>query len=473
MTAARVALVTVAALLVVAAPAAAAERSRARLVAVTAPPPEHRADPGLKTYVYRFGPHEIGPYQVAKGTDTVSPPPVDGAIVGMDTRLVTRRGAEVPQWQVMLHHIVYTDGGPTGHRRDAACPRRPVYQRFFGTSEELRPLTLPRGYGYVTGKRHRWRASWMVMNHRSTNRDALLEYRVTVDTNPAIAPVVPFWLSVLPCRDSRDPQYSVPGGGEPGSTHYRGRSWTLPLSGRIVAIGGHLHGGARDLTVSQPRCGPRPIFTARPTYAPADDPLYAIKPLLHEPDPKSISWWQSATGWSTARDAPLRVTAAYDAERPHMRVMGIAHVYVAPGTAPAGACGPPPADGETLGAPFAGRTEPPQLDLTLATLGRDGVARPIDRPPGELVRRRGDTSVSVNRFAFAEPNLSIPRGSRITWRFGGATPHDATLASGPVGFGSPAAAGGRRWAHRFDTPGDYRIHCSLHPVYMSQYVRVR
>jgi len=86
---------------------------------------------------------------------------------------------------------------------------------------------------------------------------------------------------------------------------------------------------------------------------------------------------------------------------------------VAPGAAPAGACGPPPADGETLGAPFAGRTEPPQLDLTLATLGRDGVARPIDRPPGELVRRRGDTSVSVNRFAFAEPNLSIPRGSRI------------------------------------------------------------
>jgi hypothetical protein len=23
---------------------------------------------------------------------------------------------------------------------------------------------------------------------------------------------VPFWLSVLPCRDSPDPQYSVPGG---------------------------------------------------------------------------------------------------------------------------------------------------------------------------------------------------------------------------------------------------------------------
>jgi hypothetical protein len=39
-----------------------------------------------------------------------------------------------------------------------------------------------------------------------------VRHRVTVDTNPAIAPVVPFWLSVLPCRDSPDPQYSVPGG---------------------------------------------------------------------------------------------------------------------------------------------------------------------------------------------------------------------------------------------------------------------
>jgi plastocyanin len=101
------------------------------------------------------------------------------------------------------------------------------------------------------------------------------------------------------------------------------------------------------------------------------------------------------------------------------------------------------------------------------------VARPIGRPPGRVVKRAGDTRVRVDHFAFSRPNLSIPRGSRITWRFAGATPHDATLASGPAGFASPTAAGGRRWAHRFDTPGDYRIYCSLHPVYMSQYVRVR
>ena len=483
MTAARLALATVAALLVAAAPAS-AERSKVRLVAVTSPPAEHLADPGLKTYVFRFGPYSIGPYQVAKGTDRVSPPPVDGAIVGMDTRLVTRNGADVPQSKVMLHHIVYTDGGPArpkagderreaGQRRDSACPQRPVFQRFFGTSEELRALTLPRGYGYEITARDRWRTSWMVMNHRPTSRRALMEYRVTVDPNPAVAPVEPLWLSVLPCRDSPDPQYSVPGGGAPGSTHYRSRDWRLPVGGRIVAMGGHMHGGARNLTVSEPRCGGRKLYTAQPTYATPDDPLYALTPLLHEPDPKHISWSQSATGWNAPGGTRLRVTAAYDAERPHMRVMGIAHVYVAHVPAAGEPCAAPPADVQSLDAPFAGRKEPPPVDLTLAKLGRDGVARPIDRPRGRLVRRAGDTRVGVRRFEFGKPNLSIRRGSRITWRFGGATRHDATLAHGPAGFASPYSSHGDRWSRRFDTPGEYRIYCSLHPVYMSQYVRVR
>jgi plastocyanin len=453
------------------APAASAGAQRARLVAVTAPPPEHRADPGLKTYVYRFGPHRIGPYQVASGTDAVSPPPVRGAIVAMDTRLVTRAGAAIPQSRVMLHHIVYTDGGPDGRRRDLACPGRPIQRRFFGTSEELRPLTLPRGYGYRTAPRDRWRASWMLMNHRARGRSALLEYRVTVDPDPAIVPVQPLWLSVLPCGRGRDPQWSVPGGGAPGSTDYRARTWRLPFGGRIVAVGAHLHGGARRLTVGRPRCGATPFVSAQPVYAPAGDPLYALTPLLHEPDPKSISWAQSATGWSVPAGSRLQVTAAYDAERPHMRVMGIAHVYIARGPAPAGCAAPP--DAETLGAPFAGRPEPPAIGLTLAGIGRDGLARPIERPPGPVVRRSGDTTVRVAHYAFSRPNLSIPRGSRITWRFSGATRHDATLAAGPVGFASPSANAGRTWSRRFRTPGEYRIYCSLHPVYMSQYVRVR
>jgi hypothetical protein len=447
----------------------AAAQASVRLVAVTAPPAVHHADPSLKTYVYRSGPRRIGPYQMRRGSEPVRAPRVQGAIVAMDARLVDPRGREIPQYEVMLHHIVFVNDA----RHDGACGRRGPGQRFFGTSEELRPLTLPRGYGYPTSPRDPWHTSWMVMNHRARVRSAEFEYRVTVDTRPGLVPVLPLWLSVLPCRENADPQWSVPGGGAPGSTARTSRTWRLPAGGRIVAMGAHLHGGARGLEVSRPACGNAPLYRGEPAYALADDPLYQIRPLLHEPDPKRISWVQSAQGWSAPRGSRLRVSAEYDGERPHMRVMGIAHVYVARGVRAGRVCDPPPTDQETLGADFEGRAEPPAVGLTLATVRRDGVARPIDRPAGPLRRLGGDALVRVNHFAFSLPNLSVPRGARVTWRFDGSTPHDATLASGPVGFASPTARRGARWSRRFTRPGEYRIACSLHPVYMSQYLRVR
>ena len=184
--------------------------------AVTAPPPGHHADPSLKTYVFRVGPFSIGGYQTFRHNDLVKPPPVPGSIVGMDVRVVDTQGGEIPQSQLMLHHNVFTNGGPDNRRNDGACPHRSVTERFYGTSEELRPLTLPRGYGYPTDPQDKWKMIWMVMNHRHERREAYVEYRVTVD--PAkLTPVTPYWLSVVPCVS--DPQYTVPGGGRPGSVH--------------------------------------------------------------------------------------------------------------------------------------------------------------------------------------------------------------------------------------------------------------
>ena len=136
----------------------------------------------------------------------------------------------------MLHHNVFTNGGLDNLRPDPACPHRAVRERFYGTSEELRLPTLPRGYGYPTAPEDRWKMIWMVMNHRHEPRLAYLEYRVTVDPSPAIIPVKPYWLSVVPCVS--DPQYTVPGGRPPGSST-GSRTFTLPESGRIVAVGGH------------------------------------------------------------------------------------------------------------------------------------------------------------------------------------------------------------------------------------------
>jgi plastocyanin len=434
------------------------------------PPPEHHADPSLTTYVFRVGPVSIGGYQTFRRTDVVSPPPVPGAIVGMDVRLVDLTGVEIPQAELMLHHNVFTNGGADDSRVDPACPHRGVRERFYGTSEELRPLTLPRGYGYPTAPTDRWKMIWMAMNHRHERREAYVEYRVTVDPSPGLTPVKPYWLSVVPCVS--DPQYTVPGGRPPGSVHKRSLTFTMPESGRIVAVGGHLHGGAHRLVTSQPACGNRTLAINDPAYGATDDPLYAVRPLLHEPDPRRISWSQWSDGWAVAAGDRLKVTAVYDASRPHMRVMGIAHVYLAPDAAVQPGCAPPPAGGVTLGPDFSGREDPPSVLLTLAQWRGVGLAEPIERPRGRFVRRRGNATVRVNRFAFEPSLLSVPRGATVRWRFGDNRIHDATVVRGPRGFAT-ATVRYRTEEQRLRVPGDYRLYCSIHPVLMSQVIRVR
>jgi plastocyanin len=439
---------------------------------VSPPPREHRADPSLTTYVERLGPFEVGSYETLQKAVQAKAPPVPGAIVAMDARLVDAKGAVLPQQITMLHHLVFTNGGPDNRRADPSCPLKTTRERFWGTSEELRPLTLPAGYGYPTAPNDVWRALLMVMHHRSGEREFYVEYRVTVDPRLVI-PVKPYWLSVIPC--SPDPQWTVPGGG--AKTHRRTRTFTMPEAGRIVAAGGHLHGGAKALTLTQPGCKDRALVRNLPAYAPAKDPLYRVRPLLHEPDPKSISWWQSATGWPIAKGEKLKVTAAYDGTRPHTRVMGIEHVYLAPPateTAPQ-ACAPPPPDARTLGAEFANpRVNPPDVTLTLARLGADGVARPTTEGEGPQRTVKGDAaSVFIRDFTFGPRQLSVPRGAIVRWHFAEKVTHDVTLADGPEGFASPWLSSGDKYAHRFSKPGTYLLHCSLHSAYMSQVVKVR
>jgi plastocyanin len=436
---------------------------------VTSPPAGHHADPGLKTYVYRVGPFSIGGYQTFRHNDVVQPPPQSGSIVGMDVRVVDPNGDEIPQAQLMLHHNVFTNGGADNARKDGACPDNAVKERFYGTSEELRPLTLPKGYGYPTSPRDQWKMIWMVMNHRHQRREAYVEYRVTVD--PAeLKPVTPYWLSVVPCVS--DPQYTVPGGGRPGGTHVKSKTFVMPKAGRIVAVGGHLHGGSHELRLTQPACGNRTIARSDPTYAVPGDPLYKVHPLLHEPDPKSISWSQWSDGWAIGRGERLRVSAVYDDSRPHMRVMGISHVYLAADSSVKRGCAPAPTQEQVLGPDFDGRDAPPAVRLTLAQWRGGGKAKLIDRPAGVFSRADGDARVLVKNFSFDPPLVSIPRGATLRWSFRDRYIHDATVVRGPRGFAT-ATVRNRDERHRFTVPGEYRLYCSIHPVQMSQVVKVR
>lgn len=60
----------------------------------------------------------------------------------------------------------------------------------------------------------------------------------------------------------------------------------------------------------------------------------------------------------------------------------------------------------------------------------------------------------------------------MRWRFRDERIHDATLVRGPRGFATATLKRGRQ-SQRFRVPGEYRLYCSIHPVLMSQVVRVR
>ena len=246
----------------------------------------------------------------------------------------------------------------------------------------------------------------------------------------------------------------------------------MPATGRIVAVGGHLHGGARALRLLQPRCR-RTLVTSKPTYGEPDNPVYRVTPLLHEPDPLNITWWQSATGIPVVRGERLVVASDYDGSRPHMRVMGIDHVYIARDPPAPRGCAPLPADAQELGAAWPGRATPPRVALTLARMGPDGRARPVALPPGRTRSYAGDAEVREAREAFSAARLSIPSGGTVRWRFADPDQHDVTVVDGPVGFAGPWSRRGEVYSRRFDVPGTYRLYCSLHPALMSQVVTVR
>lgn len=414
----------------------------------------------------RYGPIGVDGYGTVIRTVPVEAPRMDGFITRMRARVVDRRGGQVPVRKVMLHHALFS----TPTRRDETyCPGGS--ERFYGTGEERQRLRLPQGYGYRITRADRWKLNFMLMNHRARHDESYIEYRMTIVDDPATIPVRPVWLGVTGC--TRDPIFNVPGGGEPGSTFTQSRSWSAPADGRLVAAAGHAHGGARRLELAQPRCGGRTLLASRPRYGRPDHPVYNVLPVLHEPGPIDMSWWNSATGIPIRKGEELRVDALYDGEMPHTRAMGILHAYFAPAGPEEPDCSPVPADAVRVDEGRDGVDEPPRFVVPLTGLDRRGRARAIRRPPGRTRVLSGGMRIRVSGFSLRPRNLSIPLGASLTWQFAGRRVHNITVANGPEGFASQPLNAGRRYRWRFGKAGTYRLFCSLHPIAMSQRVVVR
>jgi plastocyanin len=390
----------------------------------------------------------------------------------MSTRVVDRKGKRIPLTDVMLHHVVFiNDGRRGGPEKLSSCPGR-AGEPFYGTGEEHQRLLLPPGYGYRVEARDGWRMVTMLMSHRLERTRVWIEYRVTMETSKRLTPVRPLWLRASGC-DPRS-SYTVDGGGPPGSTDERSAEWAMPISGRIVAAGAHLHGSAKGLEVSQPRCGDRTLIDQRPRYGAPDDPVYRVRPMLHEPGPIATGYFLSARGIPVRAGELLTVSGRYDAQLAHPAVMAITHVYVAPDErAAAAGCDPLPADRRIHWSRRLGRESVAPAQIPLAGLDERGRPTEIARAAGPAAVAGDSAVVDLRHALFAPANLSIAAGGTVAWRADDTERHVVLLANGPRAVDGPLMRKGAVYAQRFPVAGTYNLFCYLHPMTMHQTLVVR
>ena len=137
-----------------------------------------------------------------------------------------------------------------------------------------------------------------------------IQYKITYETERPLTPAYMVWLDIKNCL--QDPVFDIPGAAVAGSTYSRSMTWTAPMAGRIVAGGGHLHGGGKNLVLSQPDCGDRQLFTSRAALRARERSLLQARPVMHEPGPINMSGFLSQQGMPLAKGQKLKLAATYD-----------------------------------------------------------------------------------------------------------------------------------------------------------------
>jgi len=75
----------------------------------------------------------------------------------------------------------------------------------------------------------------------------------------------------------------------------------------------------------------------------------------------------------------------------------------------------------------------------------------------------GNYTVQISGYSFSPAQLTVKKGSTVTWENNDPTQHSVTSDSGSE-LGSPLFGTGGTYAHTFNTAGEFDYHCSIHAV---------
>ena len=70
------------------------------------------------------------------------------------------------------------------------------------------------------------------------------------------------------------------------------------------------------------------------------------------------------------------------------------------------------------------------------------------------------TTVDVKGYAFAPGNITVAKGTTVTWKFEDPTKHNVTSSTNA--FTSTDLSAGGSYSHTFNTAGTYNYICSIH-----------
>lgn len=285
---------------------------------VPAPAPAGQVEQGCTAidggYRCLYGPFKVDPGPNEIGVPAPAPP-AEGYVTSMRATVVDEDGDRLSHHMVHLHHAVWLN--PTAY--DVTCPTYP--ERFFASGKERTRVTLPEGMGYYWSNRppldYGYGPTWILLAHldgmhEGMTHDAFvrLDMDFVAGEQGALTDVRPVWLDVENCEN--DPVFDVARGSGTGRRYTRVWDYEMPLGGRFVAMGGHLHDGGiklglRNLTTDQP------VFTSEASYDKANDPWYLT----------AMGSFSSADGPAVARGDVLRLKAVYDSTHRWRDVMGI------------------------------------------------------------------------------------------------------------------------------------------------------
>jgi plastocyanin len=102
---------------------------------------------------------------------------------------------------------------------------------------------------------------------------------------------------------------------------------------------------------------------------------------------------------------------------------------------------------------------------TAAAAPTTAAPRPTTTQPAPAA---GPVSVAIANFVYSPDPVHLRAGSSVTWTNNDSAPHTATDDAHAWDTGSLAQ--GQSATVRFDTPGTYTYHCTLHPTMMGRIV---